>query len=151
MTENELKSILRNNGGLIGETTRVLTEFYFNPANYRFSDFDNPLDNLIDHRNSLYENIDQIQQLDSREISTIRSLCQNDLPYLFTIFSCLESFPNENIKKVCWGNLNLVYSVAQEEHIEATNRLGEIPIFQGSELSSEQLLFLQEILNKRFD
>lgn len=149
--KDKLKTIFRNSSGLVGETSRVLTEFYFNPKNYLFSEFDNPLENLINHRNSLYHDIDLVQELNELEVEHLIEFSKNDLPFLFSMFHCLENFDDFLMRKTSWQNINLVYSIAKEEHIKKSKVINEKPIIRLLGISYEQRNFLNKTLKTRYD
>lgn len=149
MDKVDLLKILRNNRGFVGETTRVLSEFYFNLDNFSSHPLRDKAYKLIDHRNSLYKKIDVVQELSAEEEQELISISNKNLPFIFTVFFCVENFNDKKIKNEFRPNLKLIYTVAVEEHQKTAENMNKNPLIE--HLSDEQEEFLIEILAKRFN
>lgn len=149
MDKVDLLKILRNNRGFVGETTRVLSEFYFNLDNFSSHALRDKAYKLIDHRNSLYKKTDVVQELSAEEEQELISISNKNLPFIFTVFFCVENFSDKKIKNEFWPNLKLIYTVAVEEHQKTAENMNNNPLIE--DLNDEQEEFLIEILAKRFN
>lgn len=141
-----LKEILRDNPGLIGETTRVLSEYYFVSLNE--INRENRVEDLLLYRNSLYELHPVVKALDLNEIFKIKRSFKNNIPAIMLIFFYLETYPNSNFQQIIDENLGLIYKVGIGEHKRIADMLGEEPIVE--DLNDYQVNLLKEILNGRY-
>lgn len=142
----DLKEILRNNSGLIGETTRVLTEYYYNSL-YE-TNLENRAENLILYRNSLYELHPTVKELSLNEVFKIKRAFKNNLPAIMLIFFYLECYPESQFQQIIDENLDVIYIVSIEEHKRVADSLGKNPIVEN--LSDYQANLLKEILDDRY-
>lgn len=143
----DIKEILRNNDGLIGDTTRVLTETYFN-FYYNPSDLKNSCRALLEYRNGFYYSIPKVNHLTTNEISLITNSLYDNLPAIMLIFFYIECYIDENFQDIIDANIDLAYIVAIEEHKRICDIKGYSPLT--SILNDEKANLLGQILDNRY-
>lgn len=143
----EIKEILRNNRGLIGETTRTLTEYYFNFI-YNSNDLKASCRDLLEYRNGFYEFTPQVNGLTKDEITLLTNSFFDNIPALMLIFFYIECYIDEDFQKVIDSNLVLAYIVAIEEHKRISDLKKHKPIVK--DLNDDETLVLQQIIGNRY-
>lgn len=143
----DLKEILRNNDGLIGDTTRTLTEYYFNFI-YNPKHLKKSCERLLEYRNEFYETIPKVNGLTSYEITQLSDIFHNNLPALMLIFYYIECYVDENFQEIIDASIDTAYIVAIEEHTKTARIKGHLPLTDV--LSDEGAHLLSDIIESRY-
>lgn len=143
----DIKEILRNNGGLIGDTTRTLTEYYFNFL-HNPNDLRESCRALLEYRNDFYKSIPEANGLTENEIKLLSNSFYDNLPPLMLIFYFIECYVDEKFQDLIDATMDIAYVVAMEEHQTTSQIKSQQPLIK--EMSEAQVLYLEKIISTRY-
>lgn len=138
----EIMELLRNKPGLAGDTSRVLTEYYFNFC-YQEDDLKQSASDLISYRNGQYQNSDLVVPLSSETIDIIIENFSDNISCIFLIFFYVENSMNNEQKELFDEYLVEIYKVISQEHVTIAKKLKMKPIW--NQISYEESLILKNI------
>jgi|GEM_PF-5001397 len=134
----ELLNLFRTKPGFAGDTSRVLTEYYFKSC-YDKGDLIKSALLLLNFRNSLYRQLSGINEISESNVKLISENFLDNIPVILMILFYLENSAPQ-IKEVVDTYFLDIYKVIIIEHKTIANSMGFTPIVQDLSNSKAELL-----------
>ncbi|MCM4172461.1 hypothetical protein DHD32_13285 [Arenibacter sp. TNZ] len=146
--KSELIELIRNKPGYAGETSRVLTEYYYNFC-YDNRDLKKSALELLTYRSSFYTSFAEVKEIKPKLIERIAHNLSDNIPSVLFILFYLENGYVQSQQIFIADNIDTIYSIMIAEHVQTAKNLGHVPIEK--ELTEEDFLMIENLLEEQMN
>lgn len=147
-TKSELIELIRTKPGYAGETSRVLTEYYYNFC-YDNGDLKRSALDLLTYRSSFYSSCAEVKEIKPKLIERISHNLSDNIPGVLFILFYLENAYVQSQQIFIKDNIDIIYPIIIEEHVQTAISLGHVPIEK--ELTEEDYLMIENLLEEQMN